>query len=90
VRSDGIDINPVEDGYVVYDPARDRVHHLNPVAALVLELCTGAYAPGDIAAELRGAFGPREPLDDHVGACLAQLRQEGLIQFTTNGPPSGS
>jgi predicted TPR repeat methyltransferase len=31
----------VEDGYVAYDPASDRLHHLNPVAALLSELCDG-------------------------------------------------
>ncbi len=32
---------PVADGYVAYDPALDRLHHLNPVAALIVELCDG-------------------------------------------------
>jgi hypothetical protein len=41
VRSDSIDINPVADGYVVYDPATDLVHYLNHTAAMVLELCGG-------------------------------------------------
>jgi len=32
---------PVEDGYVAYDPVLDRLHHLNPMAALIAELCDG-------------------------------------------------
>jgi predicted TPR repeat methyltransferase len=32
---------PVADGYVAYDPALDRLHQLNPVAALIAELCDG-------------------------------------------------
>src|SRR6266699_5748647 len=33
-------LSPVENGYVAYDPVADRLHHLNPVAALLAELCT--------------------------------------------------
>ena len=32
-------LEPVEDGYIAYDPARDRLHQLNPIAALLTELC---------------------------------------------------
>src|SRR5439155_6925151 len=42
VRVDDLEINFVGDGYVVYHPARDRMHSLNHTAAVVLELCTGA------------------------------------------------
>jgi Coenzyme PQQ synthesis protein D (PqqD) len=80
VHSDGIEISPVADGYVVYHPGRDRVHHLNPTAALVLELCTGGNSAGDIGAALRAAFGPGEPIDNQIGSCINQLLSEGLIQ----------
>src|ERR1700719_1571886 len=32
-------LSPVENGYVAYDTAADRLHELNPVAALIVELC---------------------------------------------------
>jgi predicted TPR repeat methyltransferase len=35
-------LSPVENGYLAYDPTLDRLHELNPVAALILELCDGA------------------------------------------------
>jgi predicted TPR repeat methyltransferase len=34
-------ISPVENGYVAYDPATDHLHELNPLAALIAELCDG-------------------------------------------------
>ena len=34
-------LSPVEDGYVAYDPTSDQLHRLNPVAALIVELCDG-------------------------------------------------
>jgi hypothetical protein len=87
VCSDGIEISPVEDGYVVFHPGRDRVHHLNPTAALVLELCTGGSTATDISAALRAVFGPGEPIDSQVGPCIEQLLSEGLIQHISNGSP---
>jgi predicted TPR repeat methyltransferase len=35
-------LSPVESGYLAYDAAQDRLHELNPVAALIAELCNGA------------------------------------------------
>jgi predicted TPR repeat methyltransferase len=34
-------LSPVETGYIAYDTARDRIHELNAVAALIAELCNG-------------------------------------------------
>jgi len=84
VHSDGIEISPVADGYVVYHPGRDRVHHLNPTAALVLELCTGGNTATDIGAALRAVFGPGKPVDSQIGPCIDQLLSEGLIQHISN------
>ena len=40
----GLEINAVDDGYIVYQSERDRVHYLNQTAALILELCNGRNA----------------------------------------------
>ena len=59
-------VSPVENGYVAYDPVLDRLHHLNPVAALIAELSDGSRSieaicdlvcplvPGENAESLRG------------------------------------
>src|SRR5216683_3063542 len=39
-------LSPVENGYVAYDPVADRIHHLNPIAALLAELCDGSRTIG--------------------------------------------
>jgi hypothetical protein len=36
VAAPDLEINAVSDGYVVYQPGRDRVHYLNQTAALLL------------------------------------------------------
>lgn len=80
IRAADLEINPVNDGYVVYQPTHDRVHHLNQTAALVLELCNGRHAPDEMARLLQLAWQlPATPAEE-VAACLAVLREEGLIR----------
>jgi predicted TPR repeat methyltransferase len=43
-------LSPVENGYVAYDPVADWLHHLNPIAALLAELCDGSRSIDDIRA----------------------------------------
>ncbi len=50
-------LSPIEDGYVAYDPTTDRLHHLNPIAALLAELCDGSRSVEDI----RNLVGPLLP-----------------------------
>ena len=77
--ADGIEINQVEDGYVIYDPARDRVHYLNHTAVLLLELCNGELAARELPALLQEAYGLTEPPTTEVAECLEKLFEEGLV-----------
>ncbi|CAN5441493.1 hypothetical protein BH10ACT1_BH10ACT1_33940 [soil metagenome] len=80
VRSvEGLDVNEVDDGLVVYDGDRDRVHYLNPTAGVVFALCTGEHAEAALPALVREVFGTTEPTDAEVADCLATLRAEGLV-----------
>jgi len=82
VRSEGLDINPVSDGYVIYDAANDRVHYLNHTAAVVLEWCNGEHTTADIARMLQDAFALDELPDEEAARCVAQLRDEGLVRVS--------
>jgi hypothetical protein len=75
----GLEINKVADGYIVYQPSRDRVHYLNHTATIVLELCDGKNSAAEIAGLLRSAYGMAEAPDAEVSACLEQLAGEGLV-----------
>jgi hypothetical protein len=79
-RAEGIEINRVPDGYIVYQPERDRVHYLNHTAVLVLDLCTGCVRAGDMAGLLQGVYDLPEPPADEVTACLQSLATEGLVE----------
>jgi hypothetical protein len=75
-----LEINKVADGYVVYQPGRERVHYLNNTAAFVLELCDGQLAPDTIVQLLQEAFNLPKPPEAEVAECLKTLFQEGLVQ----------
>ena len=47
----GLDVNPADDGLVVYVAATDTVHHLNKTAGVIFGLCDGTRDASAIAAE---------------------------------------
>jgi predicted TPR repeat methyltransferase len=70
---------PVENGYLAYDSASDQVHELNPMAALIAELCDGSRSVDEIRDEVApllpegGAAGVQGWIDDAVRAGLLIL-----------------
>jgi len=79
-KSDGLETDEVEDGFVVYQPDRSRVHYLNPTANLILELCDGELTAAEIAGLLAQAFDLAEPPTEEVEEALATLAAEGLTR----------
>jgi hypothetical protein len=77
---DDIEINLVEDGYIIYQSEKDRVHYLNNTAVVVLECCTGENSVGKIENVLQKAFGLSEVPKKEVSDCLKTLFKEGLIK----------
>ena len=77
---DGLDVNEVKDGLIVYVPDRDRVHYLNGTAAVVFLFCDGTNDADDIAGLVAKAYGLDEAPSDEVAECVAQLRNEGLVR----------
>jgi hypothetical protein len=78
-RAEGVEVNVVGDGYVVYDGMRDRVHYLNQTSALVFELATGEQSVEQIAGVLQRAYDLTDAPDDDIRGCLERLRNEGLV-----------
>jgi len=76
---DDLDINPADDGYIIYQPEQDRVHFLNPTAVLILELCNGRNSPEEIVELVKQAYGLPEPPVEVVLEALTQLKVEGLL-----------
>ncbi|GJM15789.1 MAG: hypothetical protein DHS20C13_11160 [Thermodesulfobacteriota bacterium] len=78
--ANGIDINEVEDGYVIYQKETDKVHYLNKTAVLVLESCTGGNTIANIGTIVKNAYELPEVPEKEVADCLDTLFQEGLIK----------
>jgi len=79
-RARGLDVIPVEDGFLIHQPARDRVHYLNHTAVLVLELCDGKRSPAEIAEAVREAYHPSEDVPRSVREVLERAQAEGLTE----------
>jgi PqqD family protein of HPr-rel-A system len=79
VQTDGLDVNEVPDGYVVYQPVQDRVHYLNATAAVIFEYCDGLQSADEIVAQVATAFELPETRQDEIRACLDNLVKEGLV-----------
>lgn len=79
-RAAGVELSEVTDGFLVYEPARDRVHYLNATAALLLEVCDGTMPAAELPGFLAAAFTLPEPPRDEVAACLGKLLAEGLLE----------
>jgi hypothetical protein len=82
-RQSDLQVNPMEDGCVVYQPGRDQVHFLNATAALVLELCDGLNDAQDIEALVAEAYGIIELKQNLTGEILERFTQEGIVYLET-------
>jgi len=80
VAVDGLDVNEVSDGLIVYDPARDRVHYLNNTAAAIFTLCDGTRDVKAIVDAVGTVFGAEAPSRAQVEACLGDLKEEGVLR----------
>ena len=75
----GCEVSHIPDGYMVHQAEPEKVHYLNPTAAIVYELCDGAQSVAAIADYLQSNFSlPASPLAE-VQDCIASLLAEGLI-----------
>ena len=77
---DGLDVNEVKDGLIVYEETSDRVHYLNGTASIVFSLCDGQHSVDEIASVLATAYELDAPPDATVEECLAALEKEGLLK----------
>jgi hypothetical protein len=77
--SSGLEITQVPDGVMIFQESRDRVHYLNPTAAIVFELCGLGKSRAEIEAFISDGFALIEAPADEVERCLNALVSEGLI-----------
>lgn len=76
---EGLDLNELDDGIVIFSESTDTVHHLNHTAAVVLQLCDGTHDADAIAAFVAAAFGLTDPPLEETMDCLDALSRQGLV-----------
>ena len=81
VRSEGLNIDEADDGLVIFDPVEDMVHHLNPTAAIIFDLCDGSRGLDQIAALLAEVYELNEPAREDALAGLRGLAERKLIHW---------
>lgn len=69
------------DGFVVYQVKAEKVHYLNPTAAMIYELCGTRLTVSGIAAYLQKTYSLPEPPMTEVGDCIDALVTQGLIEL---------
>jgi len=79
-RTEGLDINVMHDGVVVYQREHKKIHYLNHTAGLVLELCDGKHKPAELASAVGEAYGLADAPYDDIVACLQDLLAKELVR----------
>jgi hypothetical protein len=72
----------LDEEWVIFDPAANRLHALNLTAALVWSHCSGELSVLQIADEVGAAFDPPKTgteITDDVTAAVERFREEGLL-----------
>lgn len=87
-RLESLEVNEAEDGLVVYDPAGDMVHHLNPSAAVIFDLCDGTRDVDAIAHVLCEAYELDTPPREDALAGLRDLADRNLISWDAHDTAS--
>ncbi len=76
---EGLDVHETEDGLIVFNPATDRVHHLNHTAGAVFVLCDGKKTASQLAQAVGELFGLSEQPTEGVSSALQELVGEGVL-----------
>ena len=79
-RIEGLEITSVDDGFLIYQPEKDRVHYLNHTAVLILELCNGLRSPAEIAELIQKTYDLPDAPTMEVDEVLEKMREEGLAR----------
>jgi hypothetical protein len=87
IQAAGLEVTHMPDGWVIYQEKTDRVHFLNPTAALVFELCNGRHTSKEMATILHDAYQLTAPAADEVESCISNLLAEGLVVSCQSSQP---
>jgi Glycosyl transferases group 1/Coenzyme PQQ synthesis protein D (PqqD) len=79
-HAEHLDVTQTEDGLVVFEPTRNKVHHLNTSAAVIFDLIDGTNDEPTIAAAVQALFKLDETPTSDVASTLQRFRAERLVR----------
>lgn len=69
------------DGLILYNHDGDLVHHLNPSAGIIWQLCDGGVSVGQLGREIAEQYGlDVESVQAQVAAVIAEFDTLGLVE----------
>ena len=77
---EGLEVHEADDGLIVFNANTDRVHHLNPTAGVVFELCLQPRTPAGLLDALQTLYQKDNLPADDIHQTVSQLVTEGLLQ----------
>jgi PqqD family protein of HPr-rel-A system len=87
VRAD-LTVVEIDGEAVIYDASSGRLHHLNPAAAVIFQLCDGSGTIKELAAEIADVTNvPQDDIARQVRRMVKALRQ-AWMKHQTNAPIS--
>ncbi len=76
-----LEITESDNGYAVYDPNKEKVHFLNDMGILILEMCNGENSTDIIINLITQSFQLSEDHSSEINKYIDQLHNEGLIDY---------
>ncbi len=71
----------VEDETVIYDPWNHHVHHLNPMAGIIWDLCDGSHTAKEIANEIVDVLeADASQVEGDVNTTIEEFYGKGLLE----------
>ena len=71
----------VDDETIIYDPKSHNVHHLNPIAGVIWELCDGNRTTREIAEKIVGVLkADPSQVERDVNKTIQDLQEKGLLE----------
>jgi PqqD family protein of HPr-rel-A system len=70
----------IEDEAILYDPESVRLHHLNPSAALIFQLCDGSGTVKELARDIAEELGlPQDDILRQVRRVVGHFKHSGIL-----------
>jgi hypothetical protein len=84
-RREGVLDIDMGDGFILFDDASSLVHHLNPSATLIWQLCDGTGSVADLARDIAAEYELDEPtIRGQVADVIAEFDALELVEDARN------